>query len=149
MLRGFGLTEDHIEGKLKELPCDLLCGKTPRFAMQTLGTEWGRDIIGGDLWGAMWQHKAQAMMDSGQLVVTDDVRFFNEGQRIKSMGGIVISLSTQDEPPDATHSSEINEIAPTISIVNDTRIDGGLEKTLDFIIGSVAAATYRKNQRSS
>ena len=25
-------------------------GKTPRYLMQTLGTEWGRMMVDGDLW---------------------------------------------------------------------------------------------------
>jgi hypothetical protein len=39
MCMALGLTEAHIEGHLKEVPCELLCGQTPRHAMQTLGTE--------------------------------------------------------------------------------------------------------------
>jgi hypothetical protein len=42
MLRALGLDEREIEGDLKEQPCQLLAGHTPRRAMQTLGTEWGR-----------------------------------------------------------------------------------------------------------
>ena len=38
-----------IDGDLKEAPTPLLEGRTPRQAMQTLGTEWGRDRIGRDL----------------------------------------------------------------------------------------------------
>ena len=54
MLYQLGLGEAHIEGALKEVPCELLGGKTPRYAMQTLGTEWGRDTdqqdaVGGRL----------------------------------------------------------------------------------------------------
>jgi putative protein kinase ArgK-like GTPase of G3E family len=42
MMRVLGLTEEEIEGNLKETACALLGGKTPRYAMQTIGTEWGR-----------------------------------------------------------------------------------------------------------
>lgn len=34
MLRAMGLTEEHIEGDLKELPCDLLDGRTIMGSMQ-------------------------------------------------------------------------------------------------------------------
>ena len=59
MLRTLGLTalediEEVFEGEGKEKPNRLLCGKSPRFAMQTLGTEWGRDLIGPDLWVNAW-----------------------------------------------------------------------------------------------
>ncbi len=48
-------TEDKIEGSLKAKPCSLLAGKTPRHAMQTLGTEWGRNCIGDGFWINLWR----------------------------------------------------------------------------------------------
>ena len=51
MLHTMGLTEEEIEGGDKDKPSDLLCGRTPRWAMQSLGTEWGRECIGENLWG--------------------------------------------------------------------------------------------------
>ena len=41
MLRVLGLSDEQLDGNLKEVPTDLLYGKTPRWAMQSLGTEWG------------------------------------------------------------------------------------------------------------
>src|SRR5262245_6513313 len=55
MMTCLQLTDAEIEGMLKEQPCDLLCGKTPRYAMQTIGTEWGRALIGEDLWVNAWK----------------------------------------------------------------------------------------------
>ena len=49
MLLALGLTEEEINGDLKEKPCSLLLGKTPRHAMQTLGIEWGRNLIHPDI----------------------------------------------------------------------------------------------------
>jgi dephospho-CoA kinase len=40
----FGLTEDHVNGYLKEVVLPDIC-HSPRFLMQTLGTEWGRKIV--------------------------------------------------------------------------------------------------------
>ena len=34
MMAALGLSSEQIDGSLKETPCDLLCGKTPRQAMQ-------------------------------------------------------------------------------------------------------------------
>ena len=39
MLRVLGLSETHLDGSMKEENSDLLCGRSPRYAMQTLGTE--------------------------------------------------------------------------------------------------------------
>jgi hypothetical protein len=49
MMAALGCTNAEIDGDRKEVPCDLLGGKSPRWAMQTLGTEWGRKLIGDDL----------------------------------------------------------------------------------------------------
>ena len=32
MLKEMGLTDEHLEGALKEQPCDILAGRTPRWA---------------------------------------------------------------------------------------------------------------------
>jgi len=88
MLRAIGLTEDHIEGHLKEEPCDLLMGQTPRHAMQTLGTEWGRNCLHPNLWVRLWAERA----GTKRMVVTDDCRFPNEMDMIRINGGLLIRI---------------------------------------------------------
>jgi hypothetical protein len=88
MLRAIGLDDEEIEGSRKEQPCDLLCGKTPRHAMVTLGTEWGRDLIGVDFWAGLWEEEACAYLNGGWNVVVDDCRFPNELAAVKRRGGV-------------------------------------------------------------
>jgi hypothetical protein len=92
MLRAIGLTDDHIEGDLKEIPCDLLCGQTPRHAMITLGTEWGRDLMGGEFWTNIAAHRIAVALAAGHNVVVDDVRFENEADLIRNLGGTVLQI---------------------------------------------------------
>jgi hypothetical protein len=69
-----------------------------RKLLQWLGTEWGRslkDSIWVDIWKAdvlEWKH------DCGEVVtiVCDDVRFDNEAQAIKDMGGTIIKINAAD-----------------------------------------------------
>lgn len=89
MLHALGLTEAEIEGDRKETPCELLGGRTPRHAMQTLGTEWGRDLICPDLWTRAWLI-ALDRQPNGLPIVVDDCRFLNEEQAIKSVGGTIV-----------------------------------------------------------
>lgn len=49
LAQGMNLTDDHLEGALKEQPLPWL-GKAPRELMQLLGTEWGRGMVHSDLW---------------------------------------------------------------------------------------------------
>lgn len=116
MLRAIGLTEEHIEGDLKEVPCDLLQGRTPRHAMVTLGTEWGRDMIGGDMWIDLARGRIQAAFAAGHSVVVDDIRFENEAAVIRDLGGAVVHIE-RDTDIAVAHKSE-NGVVPDITCVN-------------------------------
>jgi hypothetical protein len=123
MLRAIGLTDAHIEGHLKETPCPLLCGKTPREAMLTLGTEWGRDLIGPDFWCNIL---AQRVKDSTHpYIVVDDCRFPNEARTIRQLGGQVWKV-VRDVPTMINHPSETeqaNLVADWICFNNGTLFD--------------------------
>ena len=71
-------------------------GKSPRQLAQTLGTEWGRNLIHQDIWLRRmlreWDEVRTAV--SPRMVVTD-VRFDNEAQAIKSAGGTVWSRAAR------------------------------------------------------
>jgi hypothetical protein len=108
MLRAIGLDDEEIEGSRKESPCDLLCGKTPRHAMVTLGTEWGRDHIGVNFWSGLWQEETALNLNSGHVVVVDDCRFPNELAAVKEMRGIVWRIVRPEHGGSSipTHRSE-------------------------------------------
>lgn len=99
------LIERKVEGDLKEVPCPLLRDKTPRHAMQTLGTEWGRCLIADDLWVVALQMRATALPN----VVVSDVRFPNECEAIHAIGGLVYRVDAGKRVPVnefSAHSSE-------------------------------------------
>lgn len=121
MMRAIGLTDDHIEGDLKEVPCYILSGRTPRYAMQTLGTEWGRDIMSNDLWVNIAEYRAKSWMENGFDVVVDDIRFQNEADMIRNLGGIIVGIIGRGGIS-SSHSSE-NGVNPDFSITNDNSID--------------------------
>lgn len=98
MLYATGLTHDQIEGTCKEVPTEILCGRTPRYVMQTLGTEWGRDLIGHDIWVNIWQRRVTAFAaeNPGARFVVDDMRFPNELEAVRQLGGTRITLHRPD-----------------------------------------------------
>jgi hypothetical protein len=108
MLRAIGLDDEEIEGSRKEQPCLLLCGKTPRHAMVTLGTEWGRDHIGPNFWVGLWEEEVCAHINSGHLVVVDDCRFRNELEMVYALGGLAWQITRPDHAGSSipTHRSE-------------------------------------------
>lgn len=124
MLRLIGLTDAHIEGQLKEVPSPLLCGKTPRHAMQSLGAAWGRDCIGPDLWRNVWYETAADVLDHGGRVVVDDLRFPNEHEAVRRLGGVVVALTGRSGPDVGGHISEAYRPAANFSVWNGGSVDG-------------------------
>lgn len=115
MLRAIGMTESEIEGEDKERPAEWLCGKSPRHAMQTLGTEWGRDCIGENFWVDLWKRRVQEF----DRVVCDDVRFANEAAALRDMGGFVLRIDRQSLfEIGGDHPSEALAFDPDFTIAN-------------------------------
>lgn len=130
MLRSIGLTDRHIEGDLKDLPCDLLCGKSPRFAMLKLGTEW-RNMIGTRLWSNIWSVRARKLLNGGPPIVTEDVRFPHEVEAIRAAGGIIVNVFNPRLPvrkwwqfwKPRPHASERYDFPFDVQLVNDGDFD--------------------------
>lgn len=78
MLRAIGI--DDIEGYKEEV--HPLLGVTSRKMMQTLGTEWGREAIGGDTWINLTKEKGKGK----KFLVISDVRFENEANFVRENG---------------------------------------------------------------
>lgn len=109
MLRALGLKPEDFTHDKKEHPHQLLCGKSPRQALQTLGTEWGRQTIGDDIWIRAATHQILNHIENGGRVVMDDVRFDNEAGMIRALGGIVIHLGRADQRSGTTHTTHASE----------------------------------------
>lgn len=115
-----------VDGADKEKPTYFLGGNSPRKAMQTLGTEWGR-ALHSDFWLNAW-----GMGLKGDKIVVDDLRFPNEAAHVRSMGGKVLKVLRAGVKQD-DHVSESYEIDPDFIITNDGSIDE-LCKMVDLII---------------
>ena len=68
--------------------------KKDRKLLQWIGTEWGRGSISKTLWIDLWRAEVERATAAGRLVVCDDVRFDNEAEVIKRMGGIVVEIQS-------------------------------------------------------
>ena len=83
MLRALGIDEPLD----KEAPIDLLCGKSYRYAAQTLGTEWGRRLIGEDIWVRGMRSSIEKAAGQKNIVI-DDLRFKNEADMVRSLNDL-------------------------------------------------------------
>lgn len=105
MLRVLGLGDRELEGDLKELPSRILCGATPRYAMQRLGTEWGREMMGSELWVNAWKRRVEGL-PVGSLVVVDDCRFPNELEAARGLGFAPLRIRREATREVRAHVSE-------------------------------------------
>jgi hypothetical protein len=122
MMRVIGLTEDEIEGHLKEKPCNLLQGKTPRHAMQTIGTQWGRDCIGPYFWIRLWRERVLEVTSQAGRVVVDDCRFPNEAAAIRKLGGDIFKIEGRGGIA-GSHASEQGAGVADVVIANDGTVE--------------------------
>lgn len=136
MLRVIGLTDFEIEGGGKEKPCYLLGGKTPRLAMQSLGTEWGRLTMYPDIWVDAWYRRANTVLQAGGKVVCDDARFPNEIEASRKLKGVtfeVIRPVTDHTLNLDPHSSESQQLEADVTIVNNGTVIELYEKLEQFL----------------
>ena len=137
MLITGGLTHADVYGEHKERPNVLLGGRTPRYAMQTLGTEWGRDLIHPDLWVNMWaaNYETAASHVNPQPVVADDVRFDNEAEVIRNLGGIIVEICRPGAKYSTSHRSEKGIGVIDYRIHNTGNISDLRDKVKDVVEG--------------
>jgi hypothetical protein len=82
-------------------------GKSARFMMQTLGTEWARDIISDSVWLTVMDKRLEGTQATlGSKIVIDDVRFSNEAEFIRKKGGKVVHIRRRFDPHEEDHVSE-------------------------------------------
>lgn len=87
-----------------------LCGKSLREVYQTLGTDWGRKMVGEDIWINAGRARLEVLLgdvesDVIRGIVIDDIRFDNEADLVRKMGGLVIEI-TRSSVPQMEHVSE-------------------------------------------
>lgn len=128
-----------IHGDGKRLPCPALGGRTPTHAMQTLGTEWGRECIAPDLWLAIWSARASAARTAGRMVINDSVRFDNEAAAIRDLGGLVVRVTGRAGDLAPTHASEAG-VAADLEVSNPDGPDGPESAALAILSALLARA---------
>ncbi|MGO4302160.1 hypothetical protein [Cupriavidus sp. RAF12] len=82
--------KEAVYGSLKELPIRELGGKSSRQLQQTLGTEWGRNMVHPDIWLNTAELKVAMYQKVGLHVVIDDLRFPNEYERLRKRSDTVL-----------------------------------------------------------
>lgn len=99
-----------------------------RKLLQLLGTEWGRQHIKESLWLDLWKDTVSRVLkiyDDSIIITCDDVRFDNEAQAVKELGGIVIEIISDKSQ---------NRIDTTQGISNHKSEAGVDKQYIDFVV---------------
>jgi hypothetical protein len=98
-------------------------GKSPRQMAQTLGTEWGRELVNRDLWMMLAARAVSSAHINGfDGIVFTDCRFANEAEFVLAQSGFVLQIVRPGVSAVSAHVSEKTLPAHLISstIVNDS-----------------------------
>lgn len=113
----------HEPGKKELVIPDL--GLSPRSLLQTLGTEWGRQLVRQDLWTSILERRARTLF-RGSSVVIDDMRFWNELETVRRLNGEAWKIIRQDVftvKTDHASEGELASATPDAQLLNLSSIE--------------------------
>jgi hypothetical protein len=120
MIKCLGIDVDKIYkehgGVGKNDPIPEFGGKSLRFMLQTLGTDWGRNMISDSIWLDIVRRNVQKNKANGYFTVITDVRFDNEAEAIRQMGGVIIQVEALGSSIGATSKEEFRSHASEAQI---------------------------------
>jgi hypothetical protein len=124
----FGFTDVQVEDRTLKEQVDPYWGFSPRFALQKLGTEYGRNMLDKDVWIKRAQYEHEQNLKLGLRTIITDVRFENEAAWIRSLPhATIIYIQAPDIVRDEkyNHESE-NGISRSFSdvIINNDKALG-------------------------
>ena len=128
---GFGIdgkSKEWQDRKVKSTPIDWLSNEKPislRYLLETLGTEWGRNLIRQDVWTCIAEKR---FYESEAGMIVRDVRFKNELDWLDRLGGTLIHILRPNHfNPEANPDHPSNkplDIRPQDKIImNDSGLD--------------------------
>lgn len=127
--------KEMIEGSWKETPSPFLNDRTPRHAMQTLGTQWGRECLHPDIWV---DTERDHLPPFGRFVC-DDCRFPNEADMVRATGGKIVQVLRRGLAQ-GTHESETHALKADYFMMNTGTI-ADLQRDVDgFLLVDMGCA---------
>lgn len=102
--KAFCLDEQHVNGNLKETPIPELGSKSPRYILQTFGTDYAREYITAGIWLRVAERYIAAL--NKPVIVIPDVRFENEAEWVRQQNGVIVHLQRADAETINAHISE-------------------------------------------
>lgn len=143
----FGFNDDQLYGDKKE-EIDEYWGTSPRTIFQFVGTDLFRNQLENvipqiekKIWLKVIEKKIldEIKMNPDVRIVITDVRFINECDMIKKMGGIILRVKRNNiNNKSDTHQSEIeiDNLNVNAEILNDGTMNEMFQYVTDFLIAN-------------
>ena len=96
---------EHLKKTGEKIPA-VQC--SARTLLQTIGTDWGRNLIHSDIWLNLVRGRITQILPTSNVVVSD-VRFFNEARMIRELGGALVGI-TADQMRVQQRMSQANHL---------------------------------------
>lgn len=130
--------ERMLEGDLKQTSFAALGGKTPRHVMETLGTDWGRNMIDSELWVRPTMRRVHKIRARGGRVVVEDIRLPNEHFALRSEGAHLVKVTRKNAPLPPRHDCEGQlELYPFNAVlVNDSTLPD-LQRAVEDLLNTL------------
>lgn len=100
-----------------------------RRLLQAIGTEAVRNIIGPNTWTDLAR---KSICESTNSIVVTDVRFANEADMLRSMGGLLIRITREGVGPVNGHVSD--NLVESLECNGEIANDGTLEELHEMIV---------------
>jgi hypothetical protein len=109
-------------------------GRSPRQLLQTLGTEWGREMLGSSVWVDHAFRRVEANAAAGvKAVAFADVRFENEAEAIRARGGRIVHVNR----PGIARSGHVSEagvqVLPADLVLHNTGTPDDLRRAVEAV----------------
>lgn len=101
----FNISMDDIENPVIKNSPNYKFGRSIRYILQTIGTEFGRNLIADDVWLQLAKENIEHQLKYVDNIVITDCRFENEADMIHAMGGEVIRIVRDNNPHTANIAS--------------------------------------------
>ena len=130
LMLGLDLSYEQVHGHDKE-SIDPRYGVSARYLMQTLGTQWGRELVHTDLWLTILKNTYEG------IIIVPDIRFENEATFVRRHG-VLIHIKRDIGGIESDHASEkgVSNLHMDYLVNNNTSL-ASLEDKARLITGFI------------
>lgn len=148
----FGFTDQQMTDPLLKETVDERWGLSPRYILQTFGTEYGRTFLKPDVWIKSLQLRLNDGINNlynprNVWVLISDLRFDNEGEYIVERSGNIIEVKRNTDYNGYNNHQSENGISDKYSrnVINNTGTIEKLKQQIDNVFEEIYIEWEERN----